>query len=369
MMSLVPPRKRKDANALLLTRDKARVRIIGPSADRHSSGSTKTPHGRANNPASRTFTNLRRGSLRIFSIFRNGKSSTPSSGEITSSSTGSTVNTPDGTHRAETAKPDTDPSLHCHAKPDVPITLPTLDLPTLDLRPRSSSMFPLTTTTGFDGESDPVLRTLTPPPTPLVTSWSTPSLSQQLTAKLSNVLLQNNDTVVHRPKLHSRPTVRTDQFKQPSDDQITTTSPKTPMSEVPSLPSSVLSPGSSNAPLSQSTAPTSHKSSAPPTSGETTHRGYNSRQVTDSSPPLYESIAEQMPSHFLVFPRQDAPRLSEPSVATTENAAAAKVFFESHFNQILGTKVTPRSMRRRQMERKLFAMAIPNEHRHHKRRE
>jgi serine/threonine protein kinase len=51
-------------------------------------------------------------------------------------------------------------------------------------------------------------------------------------------------------------------------------------------------------------------------------------------------------------------------VATVENAAAAKVFFESHFNAILGTKVSPRSMRRRNMERKMFAMALSNERRH-----
>jgi serine/threonine protein kinase len=69
-----------------------------------------------------------------------------------------------------------------------------------------------------------------------------------------------------------------------------------------------------------------------------------------------------------VFPRQDAPRLAKPSVKTIENAAAAKVFFESHFNQLLGSKVTPRSVRRRNMERKLFAMALPNEQRQQQRR-
>ncbi|KAF1979812.1 kinase-like protein [Bimuria novae-zelandiae CBS 107.79] len=56
--------------------------------------------------------------------------------------------------------------------------------------------------------------------------------------------------------------------------------------------------------------------------------------------------------------------LARPSVATVENAAAAKVFFESHFNTILATKTSPRSMRRRNIERKLFAMALPNEERY-----
>lgn len=61
--------------------------------------------------------------------------------------------------------------------------------------------------------------------------------------------------------------------------------------------------------------------------------------------------------------------LSQPSIATVENAAAAKIFFESHFNAILGAKTTPRSMRGHNMERKLFAMALPNEQRRQSRQE
>jgi serine/threonine protein kinase len=72
--------------------------------------------------------------------------------------------------------------------------------------------------------------------------------------------------------------------------------------------------------------------------------------------------------HWLNFPRQDAPRLVRPSIATVEKAAAAKIFFEAHFNQLLAMKVSPRSMRRRQLERKIFAMALPNEQRQYKRK-
>ncbi|KAF1835663.1 kinase-like protein [Decorospora gaudefroyi] len=199
MMSLVPTRKRKDAhNQVQLARDKGKVRVIERSTHARSSGSMKNPQGRASTPASRTFTNLRRGSIRIFSLFRNGKS---------------------------------------------------------------------------------------------------------------------------------------------IDDQLTTTSPKTPMSDVPSLPSSVLSPGSSKAPLSQSTAPTSLVSSGAPLSAETTHRIFHGRPATDNSPPLSrDPTSDRIPSRFLVLPRQDAPRICGPSILTIENAAAAKVFFESHFNQLLSTK-------------------------------
>ncbi|RMZ66381.1 serine threonine- kinase cbk1 [Pyrenophora seminiperda CCB06] len=360
MMSLVPSRKRKDThNALQQSREKGKVRVIERSAallSSMTSGSSRNPHPRSSTPVGRTFSNLRRGNIRLFSIFRNDKTSIPSSGEARSTSIGLVGNKPKGTPLLDVAKSDSITSLHCSIVLDEPTSLPTPNLDSDD-----TLFLQLTNPAVFDGESEPLLSTRTPPPTPITTSWSSPTLSQQLTAKLSNALV-NNETVVHRPKLRSRPTVETNFFKQPSP----ATSPKTPMSEVPSLPSSVLSPGSSFSPLSQSTAPTSLVSSGGPRSAETIHRAY----ITDTSPSLSrEPTAEHIPSRFLVFPRQDAPRLCEPSIVTIETAAAAKIFFESHFNQLFSTRVTPRSMRRRQMERKLFTMAIANEQRHCKRRE
>ncbi|KAF2878044.1 kinase-like domain-containing protein [Massariosphaeria phaeospora] len=141
------------------------------------------------------------------------------------------------------------------------------------------------------------------------------------------------------------------------------------MLSLPSLPASL---GGSSIPQFslQSTAPTSLVSSGAPRSAETPHRGQpGSRPISKSGSPQYESAAEQISSQWLVFPRQDAPRLSEPSIVTVENAAAAKIYFESHFNLLLGVKITPRSIRRHNMERKLLAMPLPNEHRHQKRRE
>jgi hypothetical protein len=72
MMSLVPTRKRKGThNAVQLARDKGKVRVIEQSGDDHSSGSAKNALGRSK------LTTLRRGSIKIFSMFRTGKS-TPS---------------------------------------------------------------------------------------------------------------------------------------------------------------------------------------------------------------------------------------------------------------------------------------------------
>ncbi|EUC48132.1 hypothetical protein COCMIDRAFT_88016 [Bipolaris oryzae ATCC 44560] len=363
MMSLVPTRKRKEVhNPGQEAQDKGKVRLVERSAEARPVATAKRPYPRNTTPAGRTFTTLRRGSIRIFSIFRNGKSSTPSSAEATLGSNGSAANKSCSPAHPRVGKRFSRSSSRIPLTSDLPTSLPPLSL-----GPDNSSLLQLANAATFDGESEPVFQNRTPPPTPAATSRSTPSLTRQLTTKLSNAL-PNNETVVHRPKLSSRPTVELSYFNRHSSDKNTTISPKTPMSEMSSLPSSGFSPGSSGAP--QSTAPTSLVSSGGPRSAETTLRTHNGRFVTDSSPPLsYEATAEHSPSRFVIFPRQDAPRLCEPSIATIEKAAAAKIFFESHFSELLTTKVTPRSMRRRHMERKLLVMAVSEEQRQCNRRE
>lgn len=249
------------------------------------------------------------------------------------------------------------PSVH-----DIPALLPQLTL-----HHQGSSLLQLTNAALFDGESEPVMSSLEPRPVGLHMSRSTPGLSSQLTTKFSNAFF-NNDTVVHRPKLSSRPSIQTTQVAAASRPAQANSSPEAEMSDVSSLPSQFQSgPGSSNGPLSQSTAPTSVVSSGAPLSAETTLRNRESGHVPAGTPEI-EPAAERITSRWLIFPRQDAPRISKPSVATLENAAAAKVFFESHFNQLLGPNTPPRSMRRRNMERKLFAAALPNEQRQQQRK-
>lgn len=290
--------------------------------------------------------------------------SPPGSVEAAFGSACSAANKPYKTAHQRADKPYSDSPSPTPPASDLPMSLPPLTL-----HPDNSSLLQLTNAATFDGESEPIFRARTPPPTPVASSRSTPGLSRQLTSKLSNAML-NNETVVHRPRLSSRPTVDFSYFNQQRDGQPTAPSPKIPMSEVPSLPSSIFGPGSSVGPLSQSTAPTSFVSSGGPRSAETTLRTHNGRFATDNSPPLFcEPVPEHSPSRFLVFPRQDAPRLCEPSIPTIEKAVGVKVFFESHFNELLSTKVTPRSMRRRQMERKLLTMVASEEQRHYERRE
>lgn len=289
--------------------------------------------------------------------------SSPSSAEAGFDSTGSAANKPSNSAYMIVDGPYSDSSPHFPLTSNAPKSLPPLTLGR-----DNSSLLQLTNAATFDGESEPMFRARTPNHTPVASSRSTPGLSRQLTTSLSDAIL-NNETVVHRPKLTARPTVDLSYFNQ-NNDQQTALSPKTPMSEVSSLPSSIFSPGSSVGPLSQSTAPTSAVSSGGPRSADTTLRTHNGRFGTDNSPsPFCEPIPDGSPSWFLVFPRQDAPRVCEPSIQTIEKAVAVKVFLESHFNELLSTKITPRSLRRRQMERKLLTMVTSEEQRHNKRRD
>jgi serine/threonine protein kinase len=272
-------------------------------------------------------------------------------------------NTTDNAQQVEVAQPIVNRTLQ---SPNIS-NIPTI-LPELDLRCRGSSLLQLTHAALFDGESEPIMTTRQPRPVGLHVSRSTPGLSRQLTSKISSTLF-NNDTVVHRPKQSARPSVRTTLLDESLKHQPEKSSSQTKMSDISSLPSQLPSAlGSTNAPLSQSTAPTSVVSSGALISAETTQRVQETGHVPLGVSPELKAAGERMISQWLVFPRQDAPRLSEPSVATIENVAAAKVFFESHFAQLLAGKPSPRSLRRRSLDRKLFNMAMPNEHRQQQRR-
>ena len=292
------------------------------------------------------------------------------SGPTTPNSDSSDSNTSASTQRPDTGlecTKDGTSSTHC---PIVPELGP--QLPQIPLHERESSLLQLTNAAVFDGKSEPNMQARQLRPAALHTTRSTPGLSRELTAKVSHALLYNT-TVVHRPKLSSRPTV----LRSVNPDDLSASTPETAMpqgimTDAPSLysqPSSITS-SSLAGPLSlQSTAPTSMVSSGAPRSAETTHRNQNRFRHVSTGSPIYEPTTEQINTQWLIFPRQDAPRLAEPSIATVENAAAAKIYLESHFNAVFATKITPRSMRRKTMERKLFNLPMTNEQRHKKRQE
>ncbi|KAF2446007.1 kinase-like protein [Karstenula rhodostoma CBS 690.94] len=361
MVSLTVTRKRKDSNNPITTsQDKGKVRILERHGSYFSGSSAKPASNRASLPSSRTFSNLRRGSVKIFSIFRTG--SGLSARALMAESCSSNAHTSDSTQRA-CATPSITPSvvtsLQCPSVLEIHTTKPPLFL-----RRRPSSMLQLPSAAGFDGESEPAMDIRERHPAALHTSRSTPGLSQQLTRRISSSLL-HNPTVIHRPKLNFRPTVLNSNLAKQLEYTPEASLLQGTMSDVPTLPSQISSLIGSSNPLSlqsMSTAPTSFVSSGASRSGGTAQRGHNGmRHVSTGGSPIYEPSTEHLSCQWLVFPRQDSPMLSRPSIATVENAAAAKFFFESHFNTILGAKMTPRSMRRRNVERKLFAMALPNE--------
>ncbi|KAL6711680.1 hypothetical protein ACN47E_004614 [Coniothyrium glycines] len=363
MIAMVPARKRKDPHKPQASpNDKGKVRLVEHSGC--DTDSVKPARIRNDVPASRALDNLRRGGIRILSIFRNGKRSPQGTSQLLSSSDVTTSETSECTQSVAIPTSSAQPSIDPTQRLDNPIPLPSLEL-----AHESPSLFLPADITGMDGESEPLLTDWTHHPKLRPTNRSTPSLSRQVTTKISNAVL-HKDTVIHRPKLSMRPTIRTTDLNPQTEGQHTTTPPHTTQSDVPSLPSSF--PSSSNAPLSQSTAPTSLVSSGAPVSAETTHRTQNGVLpiATRNSPPRScDPANNQATIHYLVFPRQDAPVLCKVSIATIEKAAAAKIFFESHFNEVLRSQESPRSMRRRQLERRLFALAMPTDQRQRQRRE
>jgi len=366
-MSLVTTRKRKGVDdAKSSSNEKSKIRLVEHTRDDLLDGTAdaapKSPRGVWR------LRDLRRHGVKIMTMFRT-KGMCPLQHSVAPSYhlKGSALDTTAAIVACKTSSDTADVTqcpeapqsqdLHTTRSPSVPNILDAA--PKLSLHHSGSSLTQLTNAAMYDGESEPITETKPFQHTTLYTSRSTPGLSQQLSLKLSNALL-SNPTVIRRPKLSSRPTVFT---KIP---QVDSSSGKTSlpdrMDNVPSLPSQFSSgPESSNGPLSQSTAPTSVVSSGGPVSAETIHRA----RVESIQPPHLSQMdrpaAGRNSVQWLNFPRQDAPRLIKPSVATVEKAAAAKIFFEAHFNQLLGTQVSPRSMRRRQLERKIFAMALPNE--------
>lgn len=75
-------------------------------------------------------------------------------------------------------------------------------------------------------------------------------------------------------------------------------------------------------------------------------------------PPIQEDSGR-----FLMIPVQEAPIEAEPSVTTVENVAAAKVYFETHFQKLLLEPTSPRSTRRKKFEQMMADLGLAHEER------
>lgn len=174
-------------------------------------------------------------------------------------------------------------------------------------------------------------------------------------------LTTGTDTVVHRTNKRPRPTV-----PQIDTTPVTLTGR---MSRTPSAASSSpMSAQHTNAsPISRpSTAATSFGSSPRSISSP-------KKQLADEVQPLGKVLeAKEDPSlppieedigRYLVIPQQEAPITSDPTIATAESVASVKSFLETHFNNLILEPISPRSLRRKRLEKQLQDLKVSHEER------
>ncbi|EXJ93195.1 AGC/NDR/NDR protein kinase [Capronia epimyces CBS 606.96] len=155
-------------------------------------------------------------------------------------------------------------------------------------------------------------------------SHSAPGLQRRITQKFQQAF--GNPTVVRRSELRSRPSIQTLAFEAA---EATSTQPS-------SNPSTL---------NSSSSSPIARKTSTPLTSEPVTPKSMGrpgSMNSFDIDRQIYFAEAR-------LTPIPESSTLPPISIKTVESAAAAKVFFEMHFNSLLGGDA-PRAVRRRMLE-------------------
>nr|OQO17492.1 hypothetical protein B0A51_15083 [Rachicladosporium sp. CCFEE 5018] len=188
---------------------------------------------------------------------------------------------------------------------------------------------------------------------------------ETLNGKLS--LTSGNDTVLYRKKSHARPLVPLIDTKPVA---LASRGVRTP-SPASTRGDSAQYTGASPAGTA-STAATSFGSS--PRSASSAKRNTADDSMFQSKAlPISEETAlppiEEDTGKFLVIPQQEANVESEPTVATVEAAAAAKSYLEMHFNGLVMEPASPRSLRRRRLERELCRLRVSHDDRIRARRE
>ncbi|KAI9886599.1 MAG: deoxycytidyl transferase [Watsoniomyces obsoletus] len=179
-------------------------------------------------------------------------------------------------------------------------------------------------------------------------SRSSPKFTHILTHKISTAFI--NPTVVRRRSLQSRPSIHSLQSEAEAVFQkhirestvLETTDP-----------SSLSTSGITSSPTGISTGQTSLLSDL------------SGRRLSDVKKPeqlLADSKGgglsqDSMPVKSLT-PIPEMYPLEAPSIVTVETTASAKIFFETHFNSIFATPVTPRSQRRRTLEQQLLNQSL-----------
>lgn len=183
-------------------------------------------------------------------------------------------------------------------------------------------------------------------PAGLRESQSLPSLSHRLSHKLSTTF--GNPTVVHRPNLRVRPSLEAARRERM-------------VADVPNgqggNPQDLTDPSSYNtsdgrSAMDPSTAKTSLLSEV--ASLRSSAKGKDKADQSASKAQATAVLKEE-PQEKLLTPIDEVPVLTRPSIVTVETTAAAKIFFETHFNSILSGQTSPRAQRLQDLELKLLA--------------
>ena len=182
-------------------------------------------------------------------------------------------------------------------------------------------------------------------PAGLRQSRSSPSLSHRLSHRLSTTF--GNPTVVHRPNLRVRPSleaVRRENImaKGSSGHEGNLQDLTDPSSYNTSDGRSTMEPSTAKTSLLSERA--SLRSSA------------KGKEKVDQSAAkgLSMAVLKEESHEKLLTPIQETPVIAKPSIVTVETTAAAKIFFETHFNSILSGQTSPRSLRFHDFELKLL---------------
>ena len=149
----------------------------------------------------------------------------------------------------------------------------------------------------------------------------------------------------------------------PEDASIT---PSPPSSSVPSVHNTTWSPAST-----ASTAATSLNSLTSPRSSGINSRNqhtpegcqFSSKSISAGGDEGFLPPIQEDSGRLLMIPVQEAPIEVEPSIATVENVAAAKVYFETYFQKLLLEPSSPRSIRRKKIEQRMADLGLSHDER------
>lgn len=231
--------------------------------------------------------------------------------------------------------------------------------------------------TGLTGPIDQDITTpiqeVSPPSSaspPIVSDQKSPFsvVARQVSSKFLTTF--GNPTIVHRPKLRTRPSV----VSLIGNDA---TSPNVPQSSPGNLESLTKSPVNEQAMSlygkTELSSPSSYYNSGSisvgnPSTGKTSLES-NVASVHSRSRGKADEVTADKPltpiAETAVERDEDTPPWAcpTPTIATVELTANAKIFFETYFNSLLSDQATPRSLRRNELIQRLNVMVLSPEQR------